>query len=173
MLFVVIAVIGLIIILRAIDNAAINRNDEFGTTTDDEVVDVPATVTPVTPTTTETGSDIEEHIASKANLIRIDSLDPGDTVESPLTVTGEARGTWYFEASFPITVVDWDGRIIGEGFATAQDEWMTENFVPFEGTIEFTVPPDTAYRRGAIIFRKDNPSGLPENDDALEIPVNF
>jgi hypothetical protein len=26
---------------------------------------------------------------------------------------------------------------------------------------------------GAVIFQKDNPSGLPENDDAREIQINF
>jgi hypothetical protein len=107
------------------------------------------------------------------DLITIESPTSGETIFSPLIVRGEARGQWFFEASFPITVVDWDGRIIGEGHAEAQGEWMTSEYVPFEGTISFTVPPDTPYKRGTIIFRKDNPSGLPEHDDAFEVPVLF
>ena len=89
--------------------------------------------------------------------------------------TGFAKGNWFFEASFPIVVVDWDGRIIGNGIATAKDEWMTEKFVPFEGTITFEKPAGAEERlkRGAVIFRRDNPSGLPQNDAALEIPVYF
>lgn len=109
----------------------------------------------------------------KTDLIRIDSPDPQEEVGSPIIVSGEARGYWFFEASFPITVVDWDGRIIGDGFATADGEWMTEEFVPFSGQINYVLPADTPYKRGAIIFRKDNPSGLLEHDDALEIPVVF
>lgn len=31
-------------------------------------------------------------------------------VQSPLTVSGTARGTWYFEASFPVRLVDTDGK---------------------------------------------------------------
>lgn len=115
----------------------------------------------------------EEPISRYKDLIAV-SLPPANgMVASPMTVRGEARGQWYFEASFPITVVDWDGVIIGEGYAQAQGDWMTTDYVPFEGTITFTVPADTPYRRGAVIFRKDNPSGLPEHDDAFELPVLF
>jgi len=129
--------------------------------------------------------DTTEHIASKQNLIVVYNPKPLVVVTSPLTVRGEARGPWYFEASFPVVLVDWDGRIIAESYASAQDDpedgsadgasWMTEDFVPFEGTVEFEMPEDIGdfSKRGALIFRKDNPSGLPEYDDALEIPVLF
>ncbi len=122
---------------------------------------------------TPTQDDIQTHIDSKKDFIVVTSPTRDTAVDSPLVVTGLARGTWYFEASFPIVVVDWDGLIIGEGYAEAQSDWMTEDFVPFKGTVSFTVPENTPYRRGAIIFKKDNPSGEPERDDALEIPVTF
>ncbi len=115
----------------------------------------------------------EPTMAVKEGLIRVTSPTIGSTISSPVTISGEAKGYWFFEASFPITVVDWDGLIIGEGVAIANGEWMTENFVPFTATITYNLPRDTPYRRGALILQKDNPSGLPENDDALEIPVNF
>lgn len=109
----------------------------------------------------------------KKDLITLSSPVPGAIITSPVTITGMARGTWFFEASFPITIVDWDGRIIGEGIATADEDWMTTEFVPYTATISFTVPSDTPYKRGIVILQKDNPSGLPEHDDALEIPVTF
>ena len=118
-------------------------------------------------------ADIRAHIESKANLIRVTSPEVLANVTSPITVTGEARGTWFFEASFPISVVNWDGLIIGEGYAMADGEWMTEEFVPFTGVIEYTLPPDSYSTDGALIFKKDNPSGLSEYDDALEIPVKL
>jgi hypothetical protein len=98
-------------------------------------------------------------------------------VESPLRLTGEARGNWFFEASAPVSLVNWDGLIIAEGIITAEGEWMTTEFVPFSGELTFTSPykegdPDFM-KRGALIFKKDNPSGLPENDDALEFTVWF
>lgn len=110
---------------------------------------------------------------SASKLIRVMTPGNNQVVTNPIVVTGEARGAWYFEGSFPITVVDWDGKIIGEGYATAEEDWMTEEFVPFTGTVNYSLAADVPYKRGAIIFRKDNPSGLPELDDSLEIPVLF
>jgi len=43
--------------------------------------------------------------------------------------------------------------------------------VPFGATIKFEVDKNAYSNKGSLILRKDNPSGLPENDDALEIPV--
>ncbi len=106
-----------------------------------------------------------------ADLIVVSTPSPGDTITSPLTVTGKARGVWYFEASFPLELTDDQGNTIARHYATAEDDWMTEEFVPFEGTIEFEVPDGVT--NGVLIFRKDNPSDMPEHDDELAIPVTF
>ena len=108
-------------------------------------------------------------------LIQLTEPVPNGVVTSPLTVKGMARGYWFFEASFPLVLVNWDGLIIAQHYATAQDDWMTEELIPFEGTIEFEKPDVFAdfAKRGALILQKDNPSGLPENDNALEITVFF
>lgn len=111
--------------------------------------------------------------ADKNDLIVVMAPSSGATVTNPINVAGQARGVWYFEASFPLIVVDWDGRIIGEGYAQASNDWMTEDFVPFTGSVSYDLPEDTPYKRGALIFKKDNPSGLPQYDDALEIPILF
>ncbi|MDP2631264.1 MAG: Gmad2 immunoglobulin-like domain-containing protein [Candidatus Uhrbacteria bacterium] len=103
--------------------------------------------------------------------IQISYPRPGATISSPLNIEGTAVGTWYFEATFPVVLVDWDGLIIAEGYATANGDWMTEDFVPFTATLEFETP--TLYDNGALILQKDNPSGLPEYDAALEIPIIF
>ena len=47
---------------------------------------------------------------------------------------------------------------------------MTQDFVPFLATLEFETP-DT--EQGTLVFEKDNPSGLPEHDDRLIMPVRF
>ncbi len=122
-----------------------------------------------TPTAITTPTDISD----KSNMIRLTSPRPGETVKSPLTITGEARGNWFFEASFPVAITNWDGLIIGEGIATAQGEWMTSEFVPFTAVLNFnSTSTATVYsKKGTLILKKDNPSGLPEHDDALEIPV--
>ncbi|MBI4087139.1 Gmad2 immunoglobulin-like domain-containing protein [Candidatus Kaiserbacteria bacterium] len=81
------------------------------------------------------------------DMIVVDTPKKGESVSSPLTVRGKARGQWYFEGTFPVVVTDWDGKIIGEGYGEAKGgEWMTPEYVPFTGTISFTVPSDTSYR---------------------------
>lgn len=115
---------------------------------------------------TSDGRTFTEKIA----LIRVMRPRPDEEIISPLTIEGEARGIWFFEASFPIVLTDKDGRIIAEGHAEAQGNWMTEDFVPFRAVLEFSA---SYGERGTLVLRKDNQSGLPEHDDALEIPVTF
>ena len=104
------------------------------------------------------------------NLIKIDSPKPGSEITSPLIITGEARGNWYFEASFPVEVLDEDGTSLGIGPVQARGEWMTTEYVPFSGSVSFKEPKG---KTGKIIFRKDNPSGLTQFDDQVSIPVSF
>lgn len=104
------------------------------------------------------------------DVIVVEFPRPNQTVSSPLAVTGQARGTWYFEAQFGGQLVDDSGNVLGTGIFTAQGEWMTTEFVPFSGTIEFAKP---ALSRGKLILEKSNPSDLPENDAQLIIPVTF
>lgn len=109
--------------------------------------------------------------ASAHPLISLATPLPGEKITSPLKISGQARGNWYFEATFPVVLTDWDGHIIAEGYATAQGEWMTEDFVPFTAELSFEKP---AYSdRGNLILQKSNPSDLPENDDAYEMTVMF
>ena len=91
-------------------------------------------------------------------------------VKSPLKVQGEARGSWYFEASFPVRLYDADGKELAVAVAQAKGEWMTEEFVPFEAVLTFTTPVTPT---GKLVLQKDNPSGLPEHDDSVSIPVRF
>jgi hypothetical protein len=104
-------------------------------------------------------------------LIYVDNIISGQKIQSPLKISGQARGVWFFEASFPIVLTNWDGVIIAEGIATANSEWMTEDFVSFTATLNFVKP--SLYNSGNLILQKDNPSGMPEFDDALEINVTF
>ena len=65
--------------------------------------------------------------------------------------------------------MDEDGKVITKGFATAKSPWMTEKYVPFQGTIEFKKP--SSSDKGTLVLKKDNPTGLGEHDDVLAIPV--
>ena len=108
---------------------------------------------------------------SHADLIRVQSPAPNAVVTTnSLTVKGEARGNWYFEASFPVRLYDANGKELAVKPAQAQGEWMTTNFVPFEVTLNFTKP---ATATGTLVLEKDNPSGLPQFDDKITIPIRF
>lgn len=109
--------------------------------------------------------------AEKRSLIRVDSPRPGSVVASPLVVKGRARGMWFFEASFPVVLIAQNNVVIATGTAQANDDWMTEEFVPFTATLQFTKPMHV--RTGTLLLKKDNPSGDPERDDALFIPVKL
>ncbi|MEK7632603.1 MAG: Gmad2 immunoglobulin-like domain-containing protein [Patescibacteria group bacterium] len=93
------------------------------------------------------------------------------TVTSPLLVTGSARGSWFFEASFPVSLVDSHGNMLGQGVAQAQGDWMTNDFVPFTATITFTADTKIIGDDATLVLKKDNPSGLPANDDELRVSV--
>ncbi len=102
--------------------------------------------------------------------IQVTSPLANTTVKSPLVVTGVARGTWYFEASFPVRLLDGNGVEIAVAPAQAQSDWMTEDFVPFQVSLTFTSP---ATPTGTLVLQKDNPSGDPINDAELRIPILF
>lgn len=116
--------------------------------------------------------DLNSDSLKKQNLIRLDQPKPNQEISSPLVVRGEARGYWFFEASFPVRLLDGNGNEISLNppYIMTASEWMTEDFVPFEAMLTF-VPPST--REGTLILEKDNPSGLPENADELRVPVKF
>jgi len=107
----------------------------------------------------------------KSDLIVVSSPIKDSQISSPLSISGRARGVWYFEGSFPVELVDAYGNTVAEGHVTAQGEWTTEEFVPFLGILQFN-----NYIKGSagkLILKKDNPSGLPEHDDSIEIPIVF
>ena len=108
--------------------------------------------------------------ASKPGLIELRNPLPGDPIHSPLAIEGMAKGPWYFEASFPVYLLNAAGDTIARTPARAEGEWMTTNMVPFKATLEFTTP---AGDSGTLILAKSNASGLPEHDDELRVPIRF
>ena len=106
----------------------------------------------------------------KNEKIRVFEPVPQTIVTSPLVVKGEARGPWYFEASFPVHLFDANGKELAVKAAQAQGEWMTEEFVPFEVILEFAEPSTDT---GTLVLENDNPSGLPEHAAEIRIPVRF
>ena len=111
-------------------------------------------------------------VKGNSDIIKITKPLPlaNEMVLSPLEIRGEARGNWYFEASFPVKLLGLQGEEIAAGIAQAKSDWMTENYVPFEAELNFLAAQDMD---AVLVLKKDNPSGLPENDDQLEIPIRL
>jgi Immunoglobulin-like domain of bacterial spore germination len=112
-----------------------------------------------------------------SNQVKVIVPNAEAVVTSPLTITGEARGPWYFEASFPVELQNSEGVVIATAIATATGDWMTTEFVPFTTTLQFVNPYKTgqaeSFKNGVLVFKKDNPSGESQNDVAHKVPIRF
>ena len=115
------------------------------------------------------GSETKKQVTLEKDIV-VESPRSGEIVSSPLSITGKARGSWYFEASFPIIILDKNRNQIATGHATAIGDWMTVDFVPFSATLVFPKPTS---KTGIIVLKNDNPSGEPERSKSIEIPISF
>lgn len=96
---------------------------------------------------------------------------PGAVTGKSFSVLGKARGYWFFEASFPVRVLDKDGNQIGVALASpVSGEWMTTEFVDFKA--ELAVP-DTYLGPATLVLEKDNPSGDSERDAQVSFPFTI
>jgi len=93
---------------------------------------------------------------NKEDLVSF-SIKPGQEVSGKMTATGSVGG-YYFEGSFPITILDANKNTTayGPGFATATSDWMTNKPVPFTANFDFSVMPKGNYY---IKLMQDDPSG--------------
>lgn len=127
--------------------------------------------------------DVNQVIESKKDLIILENIIPYSLISPGFVVKGKARGSWFFEGSFPVLITDEVGLLRNDVIATAEGDWMTEDFVPFSVTLEYSdlymkgnpyyKKGDEIFDKGILIFQKDNPSGLSEHDDSLRIPIRF
>lgn len=92
-------------------------------------------------------------------------------IASPLIINGGAVGGWYFEAVFPIRLWTENNVLIAQTSGQAQEDWMTSKKVPFSAELVFPTQP--VGTTGRLVFQKDNPSGLPQNDKSYSINVRF
>lgn len=92
----------------------------------------------------------------------------GTTVARPVFVKGRARGTWFSGGSFPVKVMNDNGKLIGEGRAKATGSTAGENFVYFSGYIPSSLP---ANGRAVLVFAAADPERLPELERELRVRV--
>lgn len=93
-----------------------------------------------------------------------------DISSSPVGVIGKIPGNWSSEAQFPVKLLDSQGNVVAQAPATILGTWQTTNPEPF--SVQLTYSASLA-GTGTLILQKDNPSGLPANDDSISIPIRF
>lgn len=120
--------------------------------------------------TGENSGPTTDYKSEKGSPITVTRPLAEDTVSSPLVVSGTVPGSWSFEASFPVRLLDADRKELATAPATLNGDWMTDSQVPFSVELEFEAPTTGS---GILVLERANPSDMPENADKLEIPVRF
>lgn len=94
-----------------------------------------------------------------------------DSISSPVTIKGEVPPGWMFEGSFPVLLTDSDGVILYQtkGVEIIPGSWQSGENASFSATLKF----NTTKKEGLIVLKKDNPSGLSENDDSYSTSVKL
>lgn len=123
----------------------------------------------------EQGTKVSPGITYKnatADLIQIELPFPGAVTGKDFSIIGKARGYWFFEASFPIEVLDKNGKVLATviGQPRDGDSWMTENFVNFKADVKV---PQSYIGPATIVIHKDDPSGMPENAASISFPITI
>jgi len=119
---------------------------------------------------TSEDKDVVSDETSTIKLATIDTPVKDAVISSPLTIKGKAPSSWFFENSFPVQVADENGKILGEGLVYPNSEWTKPGILDFHAEVEFE---KATTKTGKLILSADNPSGLPENDYSVEVPVKF
>jgi hypothetical protein len=107
----------------------------------------------------------EVETTAEAPNVLVDAPIAGARVTGPLIVEGTAPGDWFFEAQFPVKLVDADGTVLAEAPAQAQSDWMTEAPVPFRAELDFSVTEETP---ATLVLQEDMPA---DNASPREVTV--
>jgi hypothetical protein len=112
--------------------------------------------------------------AGRFDAIDLDLPELGSVVQSPLRVVGEARGSWFSERTFPVTLESADGTTIASSTATAVKEWTPDAFVPFTAELSWDTSARTATGTATLILRaatSTDATNATTTVDRLEIPL--
>lgn len=127
----------------------------------------------LTPTPNEVPTQVKSDFTytnASADMVQVELPFPGAVTGKVFSVIGKARGQWFFEASFPVVVLDKDGNQLAAVPAQAEGEWMTNDFVAFKADI--TVP-EAYIGPATLVLKKDNPSGEAERDASVSFPFTI
>lgn len=114
-------------------------------------------------------SNVNASVAITTDDIKVTKPLSNETISNTFILEGEARGQWFFEAVFPVKIVDEKGNELGHGQAEALGDWMKDDFVPFRAAINFA-PGNLS--QGSLVLLSNDPSGLGKLQE-IKMPVKF
>lgn len=103
--------------------------------------------------------------------LKLDTFKENDLLNNKEIIKGKMKGNYFFEGTFPIIVEDLNGNVLGQTTTKITPGWETEDFVKFE--TEEIIFDNKNKKEGYLIFKNDNPSGLPEYEKTIKIKVKF
>jgi len=101
----------------------------------------------------------------------VNTPKPNDLISSPLIITGFVNGDGWIGFEGQVGVVslyDSAEKLLAVKPLVAVTDWMTST-INFAVDLEF----DATTGSGKLIFRNENPSGMPERDRQFVLPVKF
>ncbi|MFT3727442.1 MAG: Gmad2 immunoglobulin-like domain-containing protein [Terricaulis sp.] len=128
-----------------------------------------AACSPAPTTTAQQPTPVQAAIApADLNLASVTTPMAGAQSKSPLIVTGIAPNNWYFEASFPVRVIDLNNQVLAEGPAQAQSDWTVQGPVQFKAELNFLVLTET---HATLVLQEDMPGENKPAPREVRIPV--
>lgn len=136
--------------------------------------DTNTTTTGHTPTTSTASSitDLEKQYPQFKKItdeLYLATPQSSEMITSPQSVEGWLNNSWAFEGSFVISLFDGNGIELYRGPASMPD-WTTPGLSGFTASLKFNSPTTPT---GTLRIENDNPSGLPEYEKHIDIPVQF
>lgn len=128
------------------------------------------TPSPSLPDTNKVGTTPAPAISGDTGNFVSFSIAPGAKVSGKMTATGSVKGAYFFEANLVMQILDANKNVLRSFPGSATTDWMTSEPVSFTTDLDFT---GLAKGPGYIRIHNDNPSGLPENDRSIDIPVTI
>ena len=115
---------------------------------------------------------------SSGNEIRFDNLTDRSVLESPVSISGQAPRRWFFEGSFPVTIMTLEEEVVHEWYAEGPwleplngrglEDLRADDMIPFTVTTEYEPPLDGDM--GKVRFAK-NLVADEDTPDMVEIMV--